>query len=160
MPSCLAVSTDTIISRNLMVSSSISRRLIRMSPVITIPLSRIRSRMSARFAGSRFAGTPALVGATTPLEDALVISTAPGTVASTAWIAAYAVVGEQRSVLVDVGFVGCQDVRRRGDAAVLEHLDAHGPAVVGRFQRGDPEGGLARQIRDVMRGGVGGFGRG
>jgi hypothetical protein len=41
------LSTEATISRSLIVSSSMSRRLIWMSPAMTIPLSSTRSRMSA-----------------------------------------------------------------------------------------------------------------
>src|SRR2546429_3162665 len=48
MPSSFALSADAIRSRSLIVSSSMSRRLIATSPATTIPLSRTRSRTSAR----------------------------------------------------------------------------------------------------------------
>ena len=49
IPISRARSTDATSSRSLIVSSSMSSRLIWMSPAMTMPLSRTRSRMSARF---------------------------------------------------------------------------------------------------------------
>ena len=48
IPISRAWSTEAISSRSLIVSSSMSSRLIWMSPAITMPLSSTRSRMSAR----------------------------------------------------------------------------------------------------------------
>src|SRR5262249_42922562 len=50
MPISLARSTDATSSRIWMVSSSMSSRFTLMSPTTTMPLSRIRSRRSARLA--------------------------------------------------------------------------------------------------------------
>ena len=52
IPISRARSTDAISSRSLIVSSSMSSRLIWMSPAMTMPLSSTRSRMSARLASA------------------------------------------------------------------------------------------------------------
>ena len=57
MPISFALSTEAISRRSLMVSSSMSSRLIWMSPAMTMPLSSTRSRMSARFVVSACPGS-------------------------------------------------------------------------------------------------------
>src|SRR5215469_14183565 len=134
-----------------------SSRLTLMSPAITIPLSRTRSRMSPRLAGWGPLMGPGLragdsAGAKLPWVISRFLS-----VAAAAGVPPHPSVGQQLSVRVDRRLVGRQDVGRRGDPLVLDELDADGPAVFRALHPGDALGLLRGERRDLAQRSLGGL---
>src|SRR5262249_45438953 len=60
-------------------------------------------------------------------------------------------VRHQFSVRADFGFVGGEDVGRRGDPPVLDDLDSHYPAVFGWLDHGDALGLFPGELGDLAQ---------
>src|SRR2546423_2701209 len=123
IPSSFALSAEAIKSRSLIVSSSMSSRLIATSPATTIPLSRTRSNTSAsdepddgviaRFGESSYQSAPSLE----------LICLAPH-------ISTGAFVTLEVAARVELHLIGREHVGGRRDAFELDDLDRHPPPVV------------------------------
>src|SRR5438067_1894059 len=100
-----------------MFSSSISRRLIWMSPAMTMPLSRTRSRMSARFAGPGSRGCksarPYVEGGNGDDRSGSRAATGLALIGLVAVVAATAAITEKLAVLIYRHFIGTEHVGRR-----------------------------------------------
>src|ERR1700751_2379779 len=134
-----------------------SSRLTLMSPAITIPLSRTRSRMSPRLAGWGPLRGPGLragdsAGAKLPWVISRFLS-----ITAAARVPPDPSVGQQLSVRVDGCFVDRQDVGRRGNPLVLDEFDADGPAVFRALHLGDALRLLRGECRDLAQRRFGGL---
>src|SRR5215217_8162417 len=131
MPISRALSTDAIMRRSLIVSSSMSRRRIWISPTITIPLSRTRSKTSARLSlrgwVCRYSGVPRPGGTRcSPLPSLLTLDS----FCLRAQIAPQPMELYDFPVVVDLDLIACEHVTGFWNAFHLQDLDLHDPAVV------------------------------
>src|SRR5438132_7366741 len=157
MPTCLAVSSEAITSRSLMVSSSISSRLTLMSPAITSPRSSTRSRMSPRLAGCwppPRAEPPAAPDEVLTKFDE-VISRFLTAVTAAAGIPPDPAVRHKLAVCVDGGLVGREDIGGGGNPPILNNLDADRPAVFRSLHVGDAFDLFRGELRDLAERGLG-----
>src|SRR5581483_5276219 len=152
MPISCARSTEQTRSLSLIVNSSMSSRLIWISPAITMPLSSTRSRMSARLAGPESRGRRsarperesgrAVEGGSSGAMSVLVglVSVVPASPAA----------GGHVPVAVHRDRVRTQNIGGVRDPRQLDHLDGDAPAIAvaaleaqNRFDR------TAEQLRQV-----------
>src|SRR5205085_6951952 len=145
MPSSFALSADAIRSRSLIVSNSMSSRLIATSPATTIPLSRTRSRTSARLDPP-----PGAIARPPDPPDHNACSLA--LIALAPHISPDPLVADEVAVGVELALVGREDVRGGRDPLQLHDVDAHAPPLAVPGETGNGVGRPAGQRSELLLG--------